>query len=175
MKKLVSVLLFVLILQMNTFVYASVNIMMGNNITDNGEQKPVTNPLQVQLVEGLDSKTAVKKKITKVPVMVVKTTTINGSKYSVGNEGYLNISEKERSHNFGKGGRLVISHGKIKDNNGKEHYFQYKEVITGDDHRMTQILTGVGVFFWPLLFCCFKNGDEAVANKDSILVVSVLE
>lgn len=175
MKKLVSILLFVLTLQMNTFAYASVNIMMGNNITDNGEQKPVKNPLQVQLVEGINSKTAVKKKITKIPIIVVKTTTINGSKYSVGNEGYLNISEKERAHNFGKGGKLVISHGKIKDNNGKEHYFHYKEIVEGEDHKMTQILTGIGVFCWPLLFCCFKNGDEAVANKDSIIVVSVLE
>lgn len=174
MKKIIATFLVLLLIQINVFANNTVNFVVGNNV-QTGETVKIENPLNVQITQRLDSKTASLEQVDRVPIIVVKTTTINGAKFSVGNEGYLNISDIDRSHNFGKGGTLVISNGKIKDNKGVEHYCQYKEVIIGKEHNMSKVLTAVGIFCWPLLFCCLKNGDEAVINKDSILTVSILE
>lgn len=155
--------------------YDSINIMMGNQINASSQTQTIMNPLLVSVELGINSKQISKKKVNKIPVIVAKNTKINNSYFEVGDEGYLNVSDISRSHNFGKGGKIVISNGIINDSKGNKHLCQYKEVIIGQDHTMTKILTGIGIFFWPLLFCCFKNGDEAVINKNSIITVSIIE
>lgn len=175
MKKFMSIFLTLIYFITPVLANDSINIMMGNQINTAKQTQKIINPLRVSVELGVNSKQIYKDKVDKIPIIVAKNTKINNSYFKVGNEGYLNISDFDRAHNFGKGGKIVISNGFINDSKGNKHLCEYREVIIGQDHTMTKILTGIGVFFWPLLFCCFKNGDEAVINKNAIITVSIIE
>ncbi len=96
--------------------------------------------------------------------------------FKKGTDGVIFIDNAKKGRSWGRGGKIEITNGKLKDVFGNDHVVKISTQAKGDSAASGKILPIVSlVVFWPLAFFGFKKGDEAVIPAGKIVYAFTTE
>lgn|GEM_PF-3619773 len=126
-------------------------------------------------ISPIDTVTSKDKNVDTINATIMEDVAINNIViFRAGDKANLHIGEIEKARCWGAAGKLVISNGYVYDVKGVKHKIIISKNYYGEEKTWPKTCGIVSLFLlWPLAFCGFVHGGQAVVSASSEIETSL--